>query len=245
MGVNEMNFLRWLIDAAVLLWFFHPPAEQRDSRRVLRLAGVILCLLATLPLYFYTALLPLGTLFRFIYRTVIHALLFRLARALPWDWCVYYSLIIWLVFNICSNTLLASALYLDPMPQEKVLLQVLFFGLLRFIILAVISRGIPFAYTERPGALRFGFVFFLCCVELYIRVAQRGISVRSYEEVRVYLILLQVLLGAALAFFERFPCTPGSCRKTSGWQPWPSTAAMKTRWPSRRRRRICGASTTT
>jgi signal transduction histidine kinase len=203
MDTNGMNFLRWLIDAAVLLWFFHPPAEQQDSHRILRLAGVILCLLATLPLYYWAGTAP-GALIRYFYRAVIYTLTFRLAKGLPWDWCIYYSLVVWLVFNICSHAFLASALYLEPAHFETELVQVLLFGVLRFAILAVVGRGIPFAYTERPGFVRFGFVFFLCCVELYIRVAQRTISVQSYGDARVYLILLQVLLGAALVFFERF-----------------------------------------
>lgn len=81
MTQNMIDLLRWLVDSLVILWFFLPMEGPRGRDRVLRVAGLLLCLLATVALY-PAGWMMLGIEVRSLYRGVVYALCIRLSKQL-------------------------------------------------------------------------------------------------------------------------------------------------------------------
>lgn len=206
MRVNIIDLLWWLIDSALVFWFFVPVQPQKHLNKAIRGSVAFLYLLAVLPIYVFSIYTFPWDIARFFYRSGLYALYLHFCKRIRWDWCVYFSIMGWLSFNICSHTYIAPLIwksaYLSRLPEF--FLNVFPFALLRLVVVTVVSRAVPFAHEQPPGSIRFSFMLFLCTIQIYTRSTLQSISVELYTGMGVYLLLLQLLLGASMVFFERY-----------------------------------------
>lgn len=195
---------RWLIDSCLAVWFFSRVPGSGRKLSFDRTALSVLCMAAILPIYIFIDYLPWNTA-RFVYRAVLCAAYLRLVKELDWRRCLYFSLLYWLIFNICTNCFSTLALrdyFFVGSPSEISWITGLCY-LGYFLVITFFARSIPFDEIREPGWGRYVFALFLCAAQLYIKSTLRYISVGP-AEMSAYLILLQALLGAALLFFERY-----------------------------------------
>lgn len=203
-----MLLVRWCFDLCLAVWFFHPIPPQVSKPRPLYLVAAAVCLVATFPIYIFIDVLDVN-LSRAVYRVGLYTLYLYFSKHLDWKRCVYFALIGWLSFNLCTNSFLTPALrdfyFVSQVSHVTPGTVVLF--LISFGVITLISRGIPFAHMTKLDNSRFIFILFLCAIQLYIKSTLHYISADRYTgpvELSSYIVILQILLGSSLVFFERY-----------------------------------------
>lgn len=200
------RLVRGMVDILLVIWFFSTVRpEATPIRRSRHLFGHC-CLLATLPIYL---LLPELTsiLFRSLSRILAYALYLRLSKEIRVRRCIYFSLIAWLSFNICSNVFLSSPLRVWFFATDPSLLPSALSFLMYIILLFLIRKAIPLEHIPRPGNFRILFALLLMLTQLFLRHVLDIVEVSSVPhstDLAFCLILTQLLLGASLPLFEQF-----------------------------------------
>lgn len=206
--MNGPVLVRWLIDMLLALWFFYPVYRQGHTCSPVRTLIATCCLLITLPIYIFDAAIS-WSLLRLICRAGTYTLYLRLITRQNWLRCIYFGLVGWISFNICSNILLTPALrgaYFVGSFSE-ITWQTILLYVVRLAMLTVISRCVFFSGNQRADRGRIIFALLLCATQIYIKDTLNTITIEKIghlTELSSYLILLEILLCAALIFFERY-----------------------------------------
>lgn len=204
--IAEMRLVRFGLDCVITILFFLPVrSEQKPAAG--RVLGGLGCLALTSLLYLYIDWLPSNSL-RFVLRAGLLTVYLRLVKRRAWADCLYFALLCWLTFNICTEAFLTPALgplfFVSHLHEASVGTAVTMAAYLGITLL--VSRAIPMRRIEQPEKFRFLFLLVLSVIELYIKQTLNAISTAPYEgpvEFSVYMVLLQLLVLLLVVSFER------------------------------------------
>ena len=208
MNHTGIRIIHWILDSLLAVWIFLPIQTKVPQAKPICRIKALICLLLTFPIYVFVGQAPFSSyILRLFCRILAYLLYLLLGKGLSWRQSLYFALLTWLCFNVCYNVLLSPPLqswfliaHISEVPGAVLV------HLLYIVVLTLLREVISFEHIREPGGLRICFASLLVMLQIFIKLLSDRLFARTTEfvEVQLYILLIQVLLGASLALFERY-----------------------------------------